>query len=96
MTKSQEQAGIAQVPGLFLTADDGGWLVNIGLVAWRRGPIELREVRRQLRAEGRKLRRIGGRDFIRCLPDETVDFYRVAAYWAKLFFAEQQRMARRG
>ncbi len=88
-------AKVMEVPGLLLAVDDG-WAVNIGLVAWRLGPISLTKARRQLRAEGRKVKRIGRRDFVRLRASEVETYYRVAAYWGRLFATEFRRASRRG
>lgn len=79
---------IREIPCMFLADGQGGWLVNIGMVAWHRGPIELAAVRRQLRKEGRKLKRISGRYFVLLVPTEVEPFYRISLYWSRLFKSE--------
>jgi hypothetical protein len=87
---------IKPVPRLFLAADDGGWLVNVGLWVWQTDALHPRAARRLLREQGRKIRCIDGRGFVLCLPEEVAMFYSVAARWRPLLTAELRRLSRRG
>ena len=86
---------VREVPGLLVAAGEG-WLANIGLMVWKRGTVTLTKARQELRAEGRKLKRIGRRDFVRLLPEEVETYYCIAAYWDRLFASEFRGALRRG
>jgi len=98
-TRSNAETGAEEpreVPGLFVRGKAGAWLVNVGLVAWHLGPVPLREARKQLRAEGRKLGRLGGREFVECASAEVNTFFGIADYWGRVLAGEFRRIARGG
>jgi len=67
---------VQEVPGLFIADVDGGWLLNLYVMALHRGPT----VKKQLKAEGRPLLlALGEIECVRLLPDEVELFYFMAS-----------------